>query len=54
MAETEFKVKILKDSAIASYGNYSLRYNGQSEKLTIISAKAINKGKRIYSGSKVY
>ena len=43
--ETEFKAKILKASAISSFGNYSLTYNEQSETLEILSAKTIHQGK---------
>jgi len=43
--EVEFKAKILKDSAIDSFGNFLLTYNEQSQKVTILSAKTVNKGK---------
>lgn len=43
--EVEFKVRILKDSAIGSFGNFFLTYNGQSQKVEILSAKTINNGK---------
>ena len=43
--EVEFKVKILKDSAVSSFGNFLLTYNEQSQKVTILSAKTVNKGK---------
>ena len=43
--EVEFKVKILKDSAVDSFINFLLTYNEQSQKLTVLSAKTITKGK---------
>ena len=43
--EVEFKAKILKESAISSFGSYRLTYNEHSEKLNILSAKVISKGK---------
>ena len=43
--EEEIQVKILKESALASYGNYYLTYNGQAQKMEILSAKALTEGK---------
>ena len=43
--EEEIKVKILKESALAGYGNYYLTYNGQAQKMEILSAKTITGGK---------
>ena len=43
--EVEFKVKILKESAIDSFVNFFLTYNEQSEKVNVLSAKTITKGK---------
>ena len=43
--EVEFKIKILKDSAIDSFGSFLLTYNGSSQKVEILSAKTINNGK---------
>ncbi len=43
--EVEFKVKILKDSAIDSFVSFFLTYNGQSQEVEVLSAKTINKGK---------
>ena len=43
--EVEFKVKILKDSAVDSFVNFLLTYNEQSQKVTVLSAKTVTKGK---------
>ena len=43
--EVEFKIKILKESAIDSFVNFFLTYNEQSEKVTVLSAKTVTKGK---------
>ena len=43
--EEEIKVKILKESALAGYGNYHLTYNGQAQKMEILSARTITGGK---------
>ena len=50
--EVEFKVKILKDSAVDSFVNFFLTYNEQSQKLTILSAKTITKGQTFPVDSK--
>ncbi|MCZ0932964.1 MAG: DUF3857 domain-containing transglutaminase family protein [Oligoflexia bacterium] len=50
--EVEFKVKILKDSAVDSFINFLLTYNEQSQKLTVLSAKTITKGKTFPVDSK--
>ena len=44
--EIEFKAKILKDSAVDSFINFFLTYNEQSQKLTVLSARTITKGKK--------
>ena len=43
--DIKFKVKILKDSAVHSFGNFLLTYNESSQKVKILSAKTIKKGK---------
>ena len=43
--EVEFRVKILKDSAVSGFINYLMTYNEQSQKLSVLSAKTITKGK---------
>ena len=43
--EVEFKVKILKDSAVNSFVSFFLTYNEQSQEVEVLSAKTINKGK---------
>ena len=43
--ETKKTVLILKDSAIKPYANYTIVYNGRSEKLDILEAKTILRGK---------
>ena len=50
--EVEFKVKILKDSAIDSFINFLLTYNEPSQKLTVLSAKTTIKGKTFLVDSK--
>ena len=50
--DMEFKVKILKDSAVDSFINFLLTYNEQSQKLTILSAKTITNGKTFLVESK--
>ena len=43
--EVDFKASILKESALDSFVNFLLTYNEQSQKLTILSAKTVTKGK---------
>ncbi|MCY4512306.1 MAG: DUF3857 domain-containing protein [Bdellovibrionales bacterium] len=43
--EEEIKVTLLKESAVGSFGNYYLTYNGQAQKIEILSAKSVAKGK---------
>ena len=50
--EIKFKVRILKDSAIDSFGNFLLTYNGRSQKLKVLSAKTIKEGKSFPVDSK--
>ena len=43
--EEKIKIKILKESALASFGNYYLTYNGQAQEMEILSAKTVTGGK---------
>ena len=43
--EIEIKLKILTESALLEYGNNYLTYNGQTQKIEILSAKTITDGK---------
>ena len=43
--EIEFKATVLKDSAVQSFGSFLLTYNELSQKVKILSAKSITKGK---------
>ena len=45
--EERIKVKILKESALESFGNYYLTYNGQAQEIEVLSAKSVTKRKRV-------
>ena len=43
--DREFKIKLIKESALGRFGNFLLTYNGKAQSIEILSAKTLVKGK---------